>query len=194
MQSILSLFTAFGISAPAGLNAYLTLLLVGLLARFTSLLKLNEPFDLLTNEWVLAVLVVLVLIEMAVDKIPGADHLNDALGTIIRPAAGAILFASTSNAITDLNPVFGFILGLIAAGSVHAVKATARPVVTATTVGLGNPIVSVLEDILAAATVLLSVLLPALGLALFLGVLAALAYFVFRRLRRGRRPRPALQP
>jgi hypothetical protein len=194
MQSILSLFTAFGISAPAGLNAYLTLLLVGLLARFTSLLKLNEPFDLLTNEWVLAVLVVLVLIEMAVDKVPGADHLNDVLGTIIRPAAGAILFASTSNAITDLNPVFGFIIGLIAAGSVHAVKATARPVVTATTIGLGNPIVSVLEDVLAAASVLLAVLLPALGLALFLVVLAALAYFVFRRRRRARRPTPALQP
>src|SRR6266498_1120904 len=81
MQSILSLFTAFGISAPAGLNAYLTLLLVGLLARFTTLLKLNEPFDLLTNGWVLGVLAVLVLIEMAVDKIPGADHLNDVLGT-----------------------------------------------------------------------------------------------------------------
>jgi hypothetical protein len=184
MDTVLHLLTAFGISAPAGLNAYLTLLTVGLLGRFTSLLKLNQPFDLLTNEWVLVALGVLVVIEMFADKIAGIDHLNDLLGTVIRPAAGAILFASTTNAVTEVNPVFAFIVGLVAAGSVHAVKATARPVVTATTFGIGNPVVSVLEDILAVATVLLAVIVPILGLALLLVALLILSWMVVRRNRR----------
>ena len=121
LEALSNIFTAFGISASAGLNAYLPLLIVGLVARYTDLIKLNKPFDLLSNGWVLGVLGVLLLIEILVDKIPAVDTVNDMIQTFVRPAAGAILFAAASNTIADIHPVLAMICGILAAGSVHAV-------------------------------------------------------------------------
>lgn len=142
IESFSNLFTAFGLSTSAGLNAYLPLLIVALTARFTDLIELRPPFDWLTNPWVIAVLAVLLLIEIFADKVPVVDHANDVIQTVIRPAAGAILFASTNNVISDIHPAFALVCGVLLAGGVHATKATVRPVVTATTGGLGNPVVS----------------------------------------------------
>ncbi len=150
MISIIShLLTAFGLASASGLNAYIPLLIVALMARFTTWLKLNPPFDVLTNEWVIGALMVLLLIEVVVDKIPAADTVNDIIQTFVRPTAGAILFASSANAITELHPVIAAILGLVLAFGVHATKSAARPVVTASTAGLGNAFVSVGEDVVA---------------------------------------------
>ena len=109
LEALSNIFTAFGISASAGLNAYLPLLIVGLVARFTNLIKLNEPFDLLTNGWVLGLVGALLLIEIFVDKIPAVDTVNDIIQTFVRPAAGAILFAAASNTISDIHPVLAMI-------------------------------------------------------------------------------------
>jgi hypothetical protein len=76
---------AMGLSTSAGLNAYLPLLVVALAARYTTLIQLNEPWDVMTSGWVIAVLVVLLLIEMTVDKIPVVDTINDSIQTIGRP-------------------------------------------------------------------------------------------------------------
>lgn len=156
---MIEIFSAFGLSASAGLNAYLPLLIVAVCARLGAF-TLQEPFDAMTSWWVIGVLVVLLIIEIVVDKIPAADTINDVINTLIRPAAGAILFAASANIITDISPVLSVILGILVAGSVHAVKATTRPVVTATTAGVGNPVVSTIEDVVAAVTSLLAVLLP----------------------------------
>jgi hypothetical protein len=152
--------TAFGLSSSAGLNAYLPLLIVALTARYTDLIHLNKPWDVMTSGWVIGALVVLLLIEMTVDKIPAVDTVNDVVQTVGRPAAGAILFASSSGAVGDLHPVLAFIAGLILAGGVHAVKTAARPVVTTTTAGVGNWMVSLIEDVLALIAAVLSILLP----------------------------------
>jgi len=112
---------------------------------------------------VLGVLGVLLLIEMTVDKIPAVDTVNDVIHTVVRPAAGAVLFASSSNVISDVNPALAMICGLLMAGGVHAAKATARPVITATTAGLGNPVVSLLEDVVSAITAIVSIVLPAVA-------------------------------
>jgi hypothetical protein len=193
MSGVLDLFTAFGLSASAGLKAYATLLMVGLLARFTSLITLSPPYDLLSNEWVLAVLAVLAIIELVVDKIPGADSLNDLINTLFRPAAGALLFASTNGVVSDVHPVLAMIAGLLVAGSMHAAKATARPVVTGLTFGLGNPIVSLAEDLLVVFLVLLAVLMSALGLVLVVAIPVAAGWLVWRRRSRARRI-PPLKP
>lgn len=183
MLSILShILTAFGLSSASGLNAYIPLLIVALAARFTGLIQLNPPFDVLVNEWVIGVLVVLLAIEIVVDKIPAADSINDAIQTFIRPAAGAILFAASTNAI-NLNPVIAVILGLVLAFGVHAAKATARPVVTATTGGLGNAFVSVGEDVVSTGITLAAILLPAL-----IGVVLGLVLIWW--VRRALRPKP----
>lgn len=154
---------AFGLSASAGLNAYIPLLVVSLLARFTDLIELAEPWSALESWWIIGLLIVLSLVEFFADKIPAVNHINDIIQTFIRPTAGAILFAASANAITNIHPVLSLAAGLLIAGSVHAVKSLAvRPAVTATTGGTANVPVSVMED--AASTVLsvLSVVLPIL--------------------------------
>lgn len=160
IEAFSSLATAFGLSASAGLNAYLPLLVVALTARYTNLLQLNQPWDVLTNSWVIGTLVVLLLIEMTVDKIPAVDTINDLIQTIGRPVAGAVLFAAGSGAVGDLHPVLAIIAGLVLAGGVHAAKSVARPAVTATTGGMGNWAVSLIEDILALIGTILAILVP----------------------------------
>ncbi len=102
IESLSGIFTAFGLSSSAGLNAYLPLLIVALTARFTNLINLQPPFDWLTNPWVIVLLAVLLLIEIFADKVPLVDHANDVIQTVVRPAAGAILFAANANVVTDV--------------------------------------------------------------------------------------------
>lgn len=180
MEIVTSIIGGFGLAAPAGLNAWLCLLIVGLLAKFTTLLKLQSPFDLLTNEWVLLALVILLTIEVFADKIPAVDTINDIIHTFIRPVAGGILFASYTGAVGGLDPTLGFILGLLSAGSVHAVKATARPLITATTGGLANPLVSLVEDIIAGGTTVLALFIAPCAAFLMAALLIAALFFVLR--------------
>jgi hypothetical protein len=181
--------SAFGLSTSAGLNAYIPLLVVAVVGRLSILadwdiLRLREPWDTLTSWWIIGLLAVLLVIEITVDKIPAADTVNDAIHTVIRPAAGAVLFAANANVITDIHPVLALACGLFLAGGVHAVKATARPVVTATTAGVGNPIVSTIEDVLATVVSILSVLIPLLAAAILLLALGTLAWLWWRRRKR----------
>jgi hypothetical protein len=150
--------------------------MVALAARFpldTPLLKLSEPYNVMGSWWAIGILVVLLLIEMTVDKIPAVDTLNDGIQTFIRPAAGAILFAANANVITDIHPVLALAAGLILAGGVHAAKGVARPIVTAATAGTGNWFVSLVEDVTAFIMSLLSILVP------LVAVIAIIAIVIF---------------
>jgi hypothetical protein len=182
-QAFLGLATAFGLSTAAGLNAYIPLLVVALLARLTPLITLSEPYDALSNWWVIGTLTVLLIVEILVDKIPAVDTVNDIIHTFIRPAAGAILFAATTNTI-GIHPILAAILGVILAGGVHAVKAGGRPVVAATTAGLGDPIVSTIEDIISLVTSVLAIIAPYVVLALILISVSLFAWWYARRRRR----------
>ena len=177
MTDILS---AFGLSAATGLNAYLPLLIVGLLSRFTAWISLKAPWNTLENTWVLVALGILLVIETFVDKIPAVDSINDVIQTFIRPAAGAVLFASGSNGISEISPVAAMICGLLVAGSVHAAKATTRPLITAGTAGTGNPVVSVVEDVVSGVSAFVAIVLPVLA-AIFVVILLGL--FIWWRVR-----------
>src|SRR5262245_43558314 len=104
MAGVASIFSAFGLSASAGLNAYLPLLIVSVCAKL-NVFKLDASFDWLTSWWAIGVLVVLLIIETVADKVPAVDTVNNIINTIIRPVAGAILFAASANVITDVSPV-----------------------------------------------------------------------------------------
>jgi len=177
---MLGIFTAFGLAAATGLNAYLPLLIVGLLARYTELISLKAPWSALTHPLVLVLIAVLLAIEFTVDKIPAVDTINDVIQTAVRPAAGAILFAASGSVISDLSPVLALACGLCIAGGVHTAKSVARPAVTAGTLGTANPVVSFVEDGVSGATTFLSILAPAVLAVLFL----LLAFWVFRWRRR----------
>ena len=193
IQAIAGISAAFGLASSAGLNAYIPLLMVALAARFplnAPLLNLAEPYDMIGSWWGIGLLTILLLIEMTVDKIPAVDTLNDGIQTFIRPAAGAILFAANANVITDIHPVLALAAGLILAGGVHATKVAARPVVTAVTVGTGNWLVSIVEDVVSFFVSLLSILLPLLA-----GLVAlVLIVFAVRRYRQRKKRRDLAYP
>ena len=182
-MDLLGVITAFGLSASAGLNAYIPLLVIGVIAHYTDWLRLSSPWDVLANPWVLIVLGILVIIEMLADKVPAVNHINDAIQTFVRPVAGAIAFAASANVITDVHPVLAIIAGLLIAGSVHTIKAAAvRPVVTATTGGTGNVPVSIAEDVISTVLSILAIVVPILvGIILVLAVLLLIWWLGRRR-------------
>lgn len=183
IQALSGIAAAFGLAGSAGLNAYIPLLLVALAARFpldSPMIRLAEPYDLISQWWAIGIITVLLLVEMTVDKIPAVDTLNDAIQTVVRPAAGAMLFAANAEVIVDIHPILALAAGLLLAGGVHTAKAVARPVVTATTIGSGNWLVSLVEDIVAFFVSLLSILVPLLAGSIAL----LLLLFLWRRYRR----------
>ena len=182
MELMTGIFTAFGLSASAGLNAYIPLLLVGLLAKYTNLIHLNQPWDTLANPWIILLLCILVIIEMLADKLPAVNHINDLIQTLIRPAAGAIAFAASANVVTDISPVLALAAGLLVAGTVHVAKAGAvRPMVTATTGGAGNIPVSIAEDVVSTVLSIVAIILPVLVGTLMIVLAAFLIYWIYRR-------------
>lgn len=179
-MEILNIFSAFGLSASAGLNAYIPLLIVSLLAKFTNLIHLSEPWDALTSWWVIGLLIVLSIIEFFADKVPAVNHINDAIQTIIRPAAGAILFAASAHVVTDVHPVLSIGLGLLVAGGVHTVKSVGvRPVVTAATGGAGNVPVSILEDVISTVLSILAIVVPVIVAVILILVTAWIIHRMF---------------
>jgi len=182
MNGLGSVLAAFGLSASAGLNAYIPLLIVSLMARFTNWVTLSEPWDALSSWWVIGALAFLTLIEFFADKFPAVNHANDILQTFVRPAAGAVLFAASTGTATQIHPVVAIIAGLLVAGSVHATKALAiRPAVTATTAGTGNVPISILEDLVATVLSILAVVVPVLIAALIIILTAFVVWWLWRR-------------
>jgi len=190
-MALANIVAAFGLAGAAGLNAYIPLLIVAILARL-NLLQLSPPFDALASWPAIVALVVLGLIEFVADKVPGVDHLNDVIQTFIRPAAGAILFAANTGVVSGIDPTLALICGLVLALGVHATKAATRPVVNGATMGIGAPFVSLAEDLAALASSLLAIFAPALFVLFAMG----LAYLAYRSIRRARRlrARPAAAP
>jgi preprotein translocase subunit Sec61beta len=183
MELLTGIFTAFGLSASAGLNAYIPLLVVGIIAHyFPQTLTLAKPWDTLANPWIVLLLCVLVIIEMLADKIPAVNHVNDLIQTFIRPAAGAIAFAASTDVVTDIHPVLALAAGLLVAGTVHIAKsAVVRPIVTATTGGVGNTPVSVAEDVTSTTLSLLAILMPIIIGTLIIVGAAFLIYWFYKR-------------
>ena len=174
---ISSLLTSAGLGIGAGINAYATLLVFGLLARWQPGLFNDDLARFFASTPVLIVVGALYLIEFVADKIPTVDHIWDILHTIIRPAAGAfVAYAAVSSHIPHGAVIVATILAGSAALGAHATKATLRGASTLTTGGLGNPILSLIEDVFAFASAIVAILLPWLVLV----VIVVLAFFVVR--------------
>jgi hypothetical protein len=185
MDALFGIMSAFGLSASAGMNAYIPLLVVGVLAHYTDWIKLTPPYDLLANPWILILVSLLLIVEMLADKVPAVNHINDIIQTFFRPAAGAIVFAASANALTGVHPVLALACGLLVAGSVHTVKSAAiRPAVTATTAGTGNVPVSIAEDVTATVLSILSIVIPVLVGVILVVLVSLIIWWFWRRANR----------
>jgi hypothetical protein len=182
MEVLSGIFSAFGLSASAGLNAYIPLLVVALLGRYTNLLQLSSPWDTLTSGWIIGLLVVLSAVEFFADKVPMINHANDAIQTFVRPAAGAIAFAASTQVIKGIDPVVALGAGLLIAGTVHVAKAGAfRPAVTGVSGGVANVAVSMVEDVAAVTVSLLAVIVPFVIGIIFIPLIAWVIWMIWRR-------------
>lgn len=190
--------TGLGLSTAAGLNAYIPLLVVGVLANVTDKIKLPDGYGWLSNWGVLAIIAVLLLAEMVLDKIPAVDTVNDMIQTAVRPLSGGVVFSATSaaaeldkSAWLTQNPWLSWLIGIAVALAVHALKTTARPVVNVSTAGVGGPVVSTMEDAGSLGVSLVAIFLPLL-IIVVLAALAVVAWLAIRRIRRLRRhPSPS---
>lgn len=171
--------SGLALAAPAGLNAYIPLLALAL-AQYFGWVHLSQPYDLIGAWWAIVVIAVLLVVEVAADKIPLVDHVNDAIQTVVRPAVGGLVAVSASGQ-GQLSPWL-LLAGILVAGGVHSVKATARPVVNVSTVGVGTPVVSTVEDVGASIISVLALAAPVVAVILVVALLIAAALAI-RRLR-----------
>lgn len=187
-EVVSALALAIGLAACAGLRAWLPLLLAGGLAR-AGYLELGSSFGFLASDRALLLFGIATTVELLADKVPALDHALDALSTPLRPVAGAILAGSMLGTVSD--PLTAVTLGIVVGAPTslvpHAAKSVARAASTALTAGLANPVLSVIEDVLAVALFVLTVLVPLVVAALVL----TLALVVLRRRARLRAAVPA---
>lgn len=187
---MLEIITGGALSTAAGLNAYVPLLGMALLSRFTELVQLPASWHWLENGWAIGILGFLLLVEILVDKFPVLDSVNDALQTVVRPASGGIVFAAGTGsetaavadpaAFAESSQFWPFLIGIGIALIPHVLKAVARPILNALSAGLGTAVMSTLEDAGAVVLTLLAVLVPLAALAFAILVAALL----IRRVRR----------
>jgi hypothetical protein len=184
-----------GLSAAAGLNAYIPFLVVALIARFTDYITLPVGYEWIESNWAIGIGAALLLAEVILDKIPAVDTINDTIQTFIRPSMGGLIFAATTAAAQldnstwmKENPWVSVVLGVLISGLVHTGKMAARPVINVGTVGTGAPVVSTLEDISSLGLSLIALIAPLLVI-VALALLAWLLIWMWLRVRRWRRTR-----
>lgn len=188
----MELLTGFGLATAAGLNAYIPLLALGLLARFTDLVALPAGWSWLENGWVMTIVAVLLAIEIVADKVPALDSVNDIVQTFVRPTAGGIVFGSGTAAqtatVTDPGAFaqsgqwIPVAIGVVIALVVSLTKSTVRPAANVATAGMAAPVLSTVEDIASVVLVFLAILVPILVLL----AVVALAWAAVRIIRRRR--------
>jgi uncharacterized membrane protein len=192
---MIAALTGMGLSAAAGLNAYIPFLVVALFARFTDFITLPQTYAWIESWWAIGIGAVLLLTEVVLDKIPAVDTVNDAVQTFIRPSMGGLIFAATSAAenldrstwMAD-NPWIGVVLGIIVSGLVHTGKTAARPAINAGTLGFGAPVASTVEDGASVGLSLVAVFIPILVIVVLVA-LAWLLIWLWLKVRRWRKRR-----
>jgi len=177
-----------GLAASSGLNTFLPLFMLAGAAKFHLFgIALSGSFAWLGSGAALGVLALATIFEIAADKIPVMDHVLDAVGTVARPAAGALAAASVfSGADPTTAAVLGLIVGAPVAFGFHAAKAGTRAASTTTTFGVANPVLSILEDAAAFFLTLIALIFPFLVPLL----LVALVFAFWRLYQKARRHLP----
>jgi uncharacterized membrane protein len=189
---MIAALTGAGLSASAGLNAFIPLLVVGVFARFTNFIELPQHLIWLESWPAIIIAAALLGVELVLDKIPGVDHVNDLIQSAVRPLVGGVIFAATSAAeVVDQstfwqeNPLIGGIIGAIVAAIVHTAKAASRPAINAATGGTGAPLASFAEDAVSVSLSFIAIFLPIL----VIGVFIAMGIGFYRIITTGRRRR-----
>ena len=175
-----------GVSVASGLNVYATVLAMGALHRL-GVLHLPPSLDVVSTLPVMIVAGALYAIEFVVDKIPVLDSAWDAVHTVIRPAAGALLAFSMVGHVDPQWQLLAALLGGSLALTSHAAKASTRAAAQISPEPVSNWILSVTEDGIAYLLVWLVGAHPLIGLATAVATAAVAAFVVWKFYRFARR-------
>lgn len=185
---VMPVLLGLGLASATGLRTFLPLLMLAVSARLGLFgVELNDQMAWLGSWPAIAALGIAATLEFAGDKIPAVDHALNVVGAFTRPIAGALAAASVFSGLDPTTAaVAGVIVGAPTAFAFNAAQGGTRLVSTTTTGGLGNPVLSFIEDVLAFLTVLIAFVLPVL----IPVVLIALVFVLFRMTRRFRKREP----
>ena len=173
MTALLS--AVLGISFAAGLNAYATVLALGVMDRI-GVIHLPSGLHVLATTPVIGAAATLYLVEFVADKIPWIDSVWDAIHTVIRPAAGALL---AYGVVANVDPRWQLIATLVGGGvafTSHSAKASTRAAVNLSPEPFSNWFLSIAEDVASFVLVWLTTTHPWIGITLLV-LLIALALF-----------------
>ena len=135
-------------SFAAGLNVYVTIATLGLIAHF-GLVSLPASLHLLDNWWIIVASAVMFVIEFFADKVPAFDLIWNALHTFIRvPIAAVLAYAATSQ-LSPEKQLLAAVLGGLIALAAHGGKTAVRAAVTPSPEPFSNISLSFGEDALA---------------------------------------------
>lgn len=181
---VLPALLGLGLASATGLRTFLPLLMLALAAKFEMFgIRLNDQMDWLGSWPAISALAVAAVAEFAGDKVPAVDHALNAIGYVTRPIAGAVAAGSVFWGVDPATAaVAGIIVGAPTALAFNAAQTGVRVGSTATTGGLGNPIVSLIEDGLAVLTVIVAFLAPVI-IPLVLVILAIVVFRLAKRIR-----------
>jgi uncharacterized membrane protein len=184
MHMVAAILMGISLAACAGLRAFMPLFAVGLAAR-GHFFPVQPWFAWVGSDEAVIMFGVATLVELVADKVPVLDHALDVFHTVARPIAGALVAMS---AFYQVSPTYAAALGIIVgapiAAGFHFAKAGTRVASTHLTAGLGNPVLSIVEDAAAVTGTVLALFAPVVA-ALAIGLTA---FFAFRWVRdfRGR--------
>ncbi|MFC5998373.1 DUF4126 domain-containing protein [Quadrisphaera sp. GCM10027208] len=173
----------------SGVNAYLVVLILGLVERFAGVAAVP---DVLARTDVLVAAGVLFAVDAVADKVPYLDSTWDAVHTAIRPTVGAVLGALLAGEASSVEQALAATAGGVTALASHAVKAGLRAAVNTSPEPASNVAVSVAEDVGVASVVSLVLVAPwlAAGVAAVLLVTGTvLVLLLLSRVRAWRRQR-----
>ncbi|PIA77394.1 hypothetical protein BFR04_08070 [Gaetbulibacter sp. 4G1] len=183
IETIISICLGVGLAASVGFRVFLPLFALSL-ASYFDVWQLNESWQWIGSTTALITLGVATLVEIFAYFIPYIDNLLDSIAVPLAALAGTAVMMST---VADLSPVVTWSLAIIAGGGTAAAIAgtssTTRLASTATTGGLGNPIVSSLETGTSIVMSIVSIFLPVIAI-----ILVAIILFIIFRLYKKFRP------
>lgn len=195
-ESVWELLVGSGLAAAAGLNAWMPLFILGMMDRFVAGVELRAAWAWLSSDVALWITGILLVVEIVADKIPAVDSVNDVLQSVVRPAAGGVVFGAGASAETlrvdDPAAFFSdsgwvpVLIGVAIALVVHLAKAAVRPVANLASGGLAAPALSTAEDASSFALAMAALFAPAIAGLLLVGLVVAMAILLRRRVRRRR--------
>jgi hypothetical protein len=164
----------------SGVNAYMTVLQLGLLGRF---LDADRVPGALMRTDVLIAAAVMYLVEFVTDKIPYVDSMWDTIHTFIRPAIGVALGLLVTGDADTLSQALAGATGGVTAFASHIVKSSARLVVNMSPEPVTNITVSLGEDVTVGGLVAVVVVAPwvAAGIAAVLLVVGSLVVWAVQK-------------